>query len=129
MEKKGTNILIAAAVMILTALFFAGCTASQEDALSGNFEHTASQPEKHFNPDGTCYYTSQVDVRNTGSDAAENVMVRCSLKDTDTGSISDTESRYFEIIDPGDHKILTVNLDGECNKSYEVSVDITENYK
>ena len=123
--------VIVSITILLIAVAFAGCTAAQpqSDASAGSFTKTASLPIKHFNPDGTCYYTTTVDVRNTDSAAAKNVMVRCSLKDSGTGNIADTKSQFFEVIDAGDHKAFTVNLDGECNIAYEISVDVTKDYK
>lgn len=109
-------LLIAAA---LSAALVCGCTTSQPASpeQSGDIvnvlEVTASDPVWHTNPDGSCYYVSQIDVLNVGENAAKNVMIRCHLKD-DTGNIVNTNSQYYEVIDAGDHKGFTVTIDGDC---------------
>ncbi len=110
-------LLIAAA---LSAALVCGCTTASQPASpeqSGDIvnvlEVTASDPVWHTNPDGSCYYVSQIDVLNVGENAAKNVMIRCHLKD-DTGNIVNTNSQYYEVIDAGDHKGFTVTIDGDC---------------
>lgn len=116
------NIKISLILLIATALSAAlvcGCTTSQPASpeQSGDIvnvlEVTASDPVWHTNPDGSCYYVSQIDVLNVGENAAKNVMIRCHLKD-DTGNIVNTNSQYYEVIDAGDHKGFTVTIDGDC---------------
>lgn len=109
-------LLIAAA---LSAALVCGCTTTSQPAASssGDFvnvlEVTASEPVWHTNPDGSCYYVSQIDVKNIGKYDAEDVMVRCYLKD-EAGNTVGSDSRYFEEIDKGDHKGFTAKIDGDC---------------
>ena len=121
---------IVIALIIISSVCFAGCTTSQSvDSTTHDFAQTVSIPEQHYSPDGSCYYTSLIDIKNTGKGPALNVMVRCSLKDASTGEIADTESKFFEVIDEDDHKAFSVSLNGECDRNYAISVDISEDYK
>lgn len=126
---KATYILTALTVVF--AVLFAGCTTSApiEKSTTHNFGQTVSLPEQHYSPDGSCYYTSLIDITNTGFGPAQNVMLRCSLKDAATGKVSDTESQFFEVIDEGDHKAFSVSLEGDCDRNYAIGVDISEDYK
>ncbi|MBQ4414630.1 MAG: hypothetical protein II861_00820 [Methanomicrobium sp.] len=109
--------------ILLIAVFAAlvcGCTTSQSagssaGTSSGDYilDITSSDPVWHTNPDGSCYYVSQIDVKNIGVNPAKNVMVRCNLND-ESGNTIGTDSRYFEVIDAGDHKGFTVTIDGDC---------------
>ncbi|MBN2735122.1 MAG: hypothetical protein JXQ82_09745 [Methanomicrobiaceae archaeon] len=118
------------ALIIISAILISGCTTTQSGQTgSRSFEQTISLPEQHYRPDGSCYYTSLIDVKNSGQGPAMNVMIRCALKDPVTGDTVDSESRFFEVIDEGDHKAFTVSLDGECNMNYAIGVDVTEDYK
>lgn len=131
--KRNKNvIIIAITIVFLTiGIAFSGCTTTQSDesASQTSFTKTVSLLEKHYKSDGSCYYTSTIDIKNTGKDDAKNVMVRCNLKESDSGSIADTKSEFFEVIDAGDHKVFTVNLDGDCDTLYGIGVDITEDYR
>ncbi len=135
--KQVKRAIIYAAIVVFLAAAFSGCTDSVkiDSSNSGTvspsveFEYTASDPVRHYTPEGGCYYVSDIDVKNKGSVAAENVMVRCSLKTTGSGSISDTKSEFFEVIDAGDHKGFTLKFDGGCDGSYIVEVKITEDYR
>jgi hypothetical protein len=125
---KALQIMIA--LVIISVILISGCTTTQSgQAGSHNFEQTISLPEQHYRPDGSCYYTSLIDVTNSGQGPAMNVMVRCALKDQVTGDTADSESRFFEVIDEDDHKAFSVSLDGECGKNYAIGVDVTEDYK
>ncbi len=131
-----TNLKISFALLLLTALSAAlvcGCTNSQPAGTpavsSGDFvnllEVVASDPVWHTNPDNSCYYTSQIDVKNIGDKDAKNVMIRCHLKDQ-SGKTVGTKSQYYEVIDAGDHKVFSVSIDGDCNGKYTIIAIATE---
>lgn len=126
----------------MIALFLcAGCTdtgtlqpsgggASTGDYSEGLTYSVSSDPVQHYRSDGTCYYRVEtVDVINNGATDAENVMVRCNLVDPSTGAVSDTTSKYFELIEAGDHQGFSVELDGECGMEYELEVQISRDEK
>ena len=93
-----------------------------QDNYSGGLTYTATIPVQHFRSDGSCYRVSNVDIINSGKTLAENVVIRCNLVDSSTGAVSDTMSRVFEKIEPGDHQAFTVELDGECGTDYTLEV-------
>lgn len=114
------NSLVLLILTVFAAALICGCTTSQpagSSAASGDFVNvldiTSSNPEWHTSPDGSCYYVSQINVKNIGGSPAKNVMVRCYLKD-ESGSTIGSDSRYFEVIDAGDHKAFSVKIDGDC---------------
>jgi hypothetical protein len=129
-------------IAIITVVLFmcAGCTdtgsqSSGGGASTGDYSEDltysiSSDPVLHYRSDGTCYYrVDTVDVINNGAANAENVMVRCKLVDPSTGTVSDTASKYFELIEAGDHQGFSVELDGECGKEYDLKVQITREEK
>ena len=118
MNTKISLILLIAAA--LSAALVCGCTTASQPASpeqSGDIvnvlEVTASDPVWHTNPDGSCYYVSQIDVKNIGKYDAEDVMVRCYLKD-ESGNTVGSDSKYFEENEKGDHKGFTAKIDGDC---------------
>jgi len=125
--------------MVLFALFIsAGCTdfntgstqSSQSGASAygyGDLTSATSQLVQHYRSDSTCYYRADtVDIINNGAEDAQNVVVRCNLVDPATGKLLDTTSRYFEVIQAGDHQAFEVELNGECGKTYELEVKISK---
>lgn len=100
-------------------------TAAAPDDYSEGLTYTATEPVQHFRSDGSCYRVADVNVINNGATDAENVVIRCNLVDSSTGAVSDTMSRYFEIIESGDHQAFTVELDGACGTGYELKVLIS----
>ena len=123
---------------LLFALFIsAGCTdlnsnpaQSEEgkvmssDNYSEGLTYTATEPVQHYRSGGSCYRVADVNIMNKGATDAQNVVVRCNLIDPSTNSVSDTMSKYYEVIDSGDHKAFTVELDGTCGTTYELEVVI-----
>ncbi|WP_157199011.1 hypothetical protein [Methanolacinia paynteri] len=134
--KIGT-FLIAAAMLAL--LVSAGCTDSGSQSSgggssSGNSDgltySLSSGPVQHYRSDGTCYYRVEtVDVRNNGADDARNVVARCNLVDPSTNEVVDTYSKYFEVIEAGDHQGFSVSLNGECGTAYKLEVEISRDEK
>lgn len=130
--------LIIMMLVIAAVILSAGCTGSQgtsgpsgdnDDRKSDDYQerlsYSATNPVTHYRSDGSCYWVSDVDVRNDGDEDADNVMVRCNLVDTATNTVSDTKSRYFEVINAGDHAAFTVELDGNCGSNYNLEVIIS----
>ncbi len=119
MNTKISLILLIAAA--LSAALICGCTSTtsqpaspeQSDDVVNVLEVTSSEPVWQTRPDGSCYYTSQIDVKNVGKNDAKDVMIRCNLMD-EAGNIVNTNSQYYEVIDAGDHKGFTVTIDGDC---------------
>lgn len=125
-----TGIIIIFTIALLFMLTAAsGCTTgtdseSESGIYSQSFSSTITLPQQHYRPDGTCYWVSDIMVTNNGLKDEKSVVVRCSLKETDTGTVSDTETRYFELFPAGENKGFTVELNGDCNKNYGVGVEI-----
>ncbi|MBP2132180.1 hypothetical protein J2128_000101 [Methanomicrobium sp. W14] len=132
MSTKNAIYIIAAVTVLLFAAFCAGCSSdstTEKSISTHGFEKTASSLERHYTTDGSCYYVSQVEVKNAGTGNAKNVMVRCNLIDRNSGETADTDSHFFEVIDEGDYKLFTAKLNGECGKEYNLDIDISEDYK
>jgi len=126
-DKSGTILILTIiAVVFLTAV--SGCTTETDSGDNGiysqSFSSTITLPQQHYRPDGTCYWVSDIMITNNGLNDEKNVVVRCSLKEADTGTVSDTETKYFELFPAGENKGFTVELDGDCGKNYGVGVDI-----
>ncbi|UUX91943.1 hypothetical protein [Methanoplanus endosymbiosus] len=127
-KRSGFIIIITIAfVVFLTAA--SGCTTGTENKnddgmYSQTFSSTITLPEQHYRQDGTCYWVSDIMITNNGLKDEKNVVVRCSLKEADTGTVSDTETKYYELFPAGENKGFTVELDGDCGKNYGVGVNI-----
>lgn len=131
------EVLLIAGITLVALFMSAGCTdfntgstQSSQTGTSdsyGDLTSATSQLVQHYRSDGTCYYRADtVDIINNGAEDAQNVVVRCNLVDPATGKVLDTMSRYFEVIQAGDHQAFEVELDGECGKTYELEVKISK---
>ncbi|EHQ34715.1 hypothetical protein [Methanoplanus limicola] len=130
MPKKSVIAIVFTIALLFLLTAASGCTTggtgSEEDngIYSRTFSSTVTLPQQHYRPDGTCYWVSDIMVTNNGLKDEKNVVVRCSLKEADSGTVSDTETRYFELFPAGENKGFTVELDGDCGKNYGIGVNI-----
>lgn len=90
------------------------------DITAGGHEITArviAGPERHFNPDRTCYSVVQIEAKNIGDEDAFNVVVHCLFIDAETGETR-MKNEQFSRFNAGERKIFTLEFDTECTHSY-----------
>ncbi|MEI6292069.1 MAG: CARDB domain-containing protein [Methanomicrobiales archaeon] len=67
-----------------------------------------------------CYYTVQYQVFNTGTIPAKNVRLGVMLVHINDAAVRDSRDIYIGTLAPGASTTVSVELDGECLKDYNV---------
>jgi hypothetical protein len=121
-----TRFFIMATGLIIGGIILAGCLSVPGLSAPGSFESGKEdgvsvnliRSEPDFSLTKGCFWTVVVQVYNTGQAEAKNVEVYLELVDAVSGAVRDTRTVYTGSLGPGESKIITAELDGDCINEY-----------
>lgn len=132
-KPKGKKVSRAFLILYLAALVFlscAGCVSvltqtdgKPNDSGSGNGTALRAILIKQGADWGFsrgCTWDTTFQVYNPGTVGERNVYLHVELVNADTGAVRDTKEVYLGTIGPGEERVVTLELDGECLKQYTV---------
>jgi uncharacterized protein YceK len=67
-----------------------------------------------------CTWETAFQVYNPGTTEERNVFLHVELVNADTGAVRDSKDLYLGTIGPGEERVVTLELDGECLRQYTV---------
>ncbi|HQI14297.1 MAG TPA: hypothetical protein PK254_03925 [Methanolinea sp.] len=132
-KSEENHALRATLIMCLAALVFlscAGCVSvltqadgERGDAGAGNgtaMRAILVRQNADWGISRGCTWETTFQVYNPGTTEERNVFLHVELVNADTGAVRDTKELYLGTISPGEERIVTLELDGECLKEYTV---------
>ncbi|MCQ8893889.1 MAG: hypothetical protein NQU46_04580 [Methanolinea sp.] len=67
-----------------------------------------------------CTWETTFQVYNPGSAEEKNVYLHVELLNAGTGAVRDTKELFLGTVGPGEQRVVTIELDGECLRDYTV---------
>jgi hypothetical protein len=119
---------VMAAGLVVTSLLLAGCISLPDLSGPGSFEPgtidgvgvNLIRSEPDFSLTRGCIWTTTVQVFNTGQSEVRNVQVYLELVDAASGAIRDTRTVYAGTLAPGESRMISAELDGDCINEYNL---------
>ncbi len=91
--------------------------------LEGPLRITVPEFGQYWTAEGTCYWEGRIQVENTGVETENDVILRSSLIDIESGTTVDTTSKTFQRVSENDTFTFVVQLHGECDGKYTIRVE------
>ena len=86
---------------------------------------TVGELKRFYLIGGGCSYGARLEITNTGQNAVINIAIRLSLREVKTGSVRDIKNLPLERIAPGERKVFTLDLDGDCTGDYGIRAEVS----
>lgn len=90
--------------------------------LEGPLRITVPEFIQYWSADGTCYWEGRIQVENTGVETENNVIIRSSLIEIESGETADTDLQTFQKVGEGNLS-FDVKLHGACDGRYTIRVE------
>jgi hypothetical protein len=125
---KSCFFMAASLAFLFVVVGCAGCISAPESTGPDHYDlgngeqvmvHLANQDSDWGLARG-CTWTATYQVSNSGSIPAGPVQVNIELVNADSGAVRDSRTIFIGNLAPGESRMVSAELDGECTRDYTV---------